>query len=154
MAACTLFTISYILWYLRTLFTVHTFWVTCFTAHDRWQQQIYLELGSMVPHLNPTLAATPLPQLFKKHTTYMLSGTIIVICLVSVVNILLLPVRMLPTKMLAIDFLWQPCAGNGQHFCWQAYSRIWWLWGVWITKRGLQIPQTVPHLNRRTVHGS
>ena len=51
--------------------------------HKQGQHMVYLELGSLT--LLPTLAPTPLPQLFNMPTANVLFNAIVFSCLVSVV---------------------------------------------------------------------
>ncbi len=60
MAACTLSTVLHILWYLCTLFTVHTSWVPCFTAHDTLLTQMCDTLNNWLRQPSCFLVCSPL----------------------------------------------------------------------------------------------
>ncbi len=59
-AACTLSTVSRILWYLHTLFTIHTSWVPCFTAHDTLLTQMCDALNNWLRQPSFFLVSSPL----------------------------------------------------------------------------------------------
>ncbi len=59
-AVCTLFTILHILWYLRTLFTIHTSWVLCFTAHAILLTQMCDALNNWLRQPSCFLVSSPL----------------------------------------------------------------------------------------------
>ncbi len=67
-----------------------------FGLHKLWQRLLYLELGNL--NLHPTLAPPPLPQVFNKPTTSILSGVLVASYHVSEVRIHLGRVLLLPLR--------------------------------------------------------